>query len=77
MNKLFEHVDGNKFQLVNEDRWARHNPEGPEVTDMESHSQWDNPTEAKKLMKYLLQCIDAGNFDLANETLEKLASIHN
>jgi len=65
-----------KGDVAKENKYAAHNPENPEF-DTDSHGVWNDEKEAKLQIEYLLQAIDAGNFDLARKSLDTLESLHN
>lgn len=82
--KLFENTQGNKFRLAKESdescqqesRLARWNPEEEgDAIDLDNMGVWKNPNEVKNLIDFLMRCLDAGNFDMAHKTIDKLDNL--
>ena len=76
MKKLFENVGDNTFKISQENRYAKHNPEGPEFGSGVS-GVWNNTTKVDSLKKSLMNALDAGNFDIVHKIVDQLANYHN
>lgn len=63
-------------EIVQESMWARHHPEGGKNIAGPSANDWRDPQEADELKKSLISAVDAGNFDIARDKLEQLATLH-
>jgi hypothetical protein len=77
MDKIFKNTKGNQFKLITENQFAAASPEGEKTFGSSTGGVWNDTAKAEELKKYLMSCIDAGNFDLAHQTVDQLTSYHN
>ena len=63
--------------ISEEDRYARHNPEGGDITDIEDTGVWDNVAKVNELKEQLIHALEAGNFDEVHRIVDELSHYHN